>query len=157
MIDQKLSGILSRGLSITGASLSGHPDDHFDQFATQEGFRWDQNPPNAEQAQLTRGRQLFVRDLGTKTRKGEAVKRGPQGEITNGDGYHEFVVHRDLSVPEGHPEAAARSSKKPRYELSYHHVDRNGRLNAQSLWFGNTARGLNAAHEKFKGLMAGVK
>lgn len=131
------------------ARLDGDPrsNDLFGQFIDQEGFIHE-NPVNDQQRALAGRRRVYYRSLGTKTIKNQPKKVDANGQLLNGDGYHEFVVHLDPTVPEGSKETSV--GGKTRYELSYHHVDRNGQLHAQTLWAGNTPHGLNNAHERFK-------
>lgn len=146
---EELRLIAESSLWSESAILQGDPkeNDLFGQFADQEGFVRDK-PLTPEQTSAAGGRLVYSRGLGTKTIKGQPPKTDANGQLLNGDGYHEFVVHLDNSVPEGAKETSV--GGKRRYELSYHHVDRNGKLNAQTLWSGNTPHSLNNAHEKFK-------
>lgn len=127
---------------------------HFNTFLDQEGFGRDA-PMNEEQMALSRGRIPYVRELGSKTIKGQAPRRDANEQLLNGDGYHEFVIHHDQRINEGEPDPGKAGPRK--YELSYHHVDRNGKLHAQSLWMGNNFRDLDREHEKVKAAMSRVK
>ena len=152
----ELGLITESSLWTEAAILQGDPsqNDLFGQFADQEGFVRDK-PLTPEQNKLAAGRLVYSRGLGTKTIKGQSPKTDANGQLLNGDGYHEFVVHLDNSVPEGARETSV--GGKRRYELSYHHVDRNGNLHAQTLYSGNTPHGLNNAHEKFKAAIGRMK
>lgn len=147
--EDELDLIRQASLWVDAALLEGDPrkDDLFGQFMEQEGFKPDK-PMNPEQQALAKGRLVYARDLGTKTLKNQPPKTDSNGQLLNGDGYHEFVVHLNPTVPEGAKEVNV--GGKARYELSYHHVDRNGTLHPQTLWSGNTPHGLNNAHERFK-------
>jgi hypothetical protein len=134
------------------ANLVGDPreSDLFGQFADQEGFKPD-TPYNDAQRQAARGRLSYVRDLGRKTLKDAPPKYDKGGQLLNGNGYHELVVHLDPKVPEGQRETGVGGPR--RYELSYHHMDKGGKLLAMTAWSGNTPHGLNNAHEALKAQM----
>jgi hypothetical protein len=128
----------------------------FGQFIDQEGFNFEK-PSTPAQANYAAGRQTYTRDLskdlGPKTINNQAPKFNREtGALTNGDGYHEFVVHVNHKVDEGAREPTGSGPR--RYELSYHHMDRNGRLHTMSLWSGNTPQELDRQHEKHKMALA---
>jgi len=138
------------------ATLEGdpHTSDLFGQFLDQEGFKQDTPYDSAQQA-AARGRLTYTRDLGRKTIKDAPPKYDQGGQLLNGNGYHELVVHLDPKVGEGARETAVGGPR--RYELSYHHMDRNGKLTPMTVWSGNTPHGLNNAHEKLKAAMGRVR
>ena len=126
----------------------------FHDFVEQEGFGRDA-PFNEEQIALSKHRTPYVRELGVKTLGNKPPRKDANDQLLNGDGYHEFVVHHDQRIDEGAPDNGKAGPRK--YELSYHHVDKNGKLHAQSLWMGNDFRGLDRAHEQFKAAMGRVR
>lgn len=148
---------------VEAADLQGDPktSDLFGQFLDQEGFGDRETPVNEDQRRVARGRLTYTKDLGVKTirnpktMKDQPPKYSPSGQLLNGDGYHELVVHLDPRVSEGAKETSVGGPR--RYELSYHHVNRNGDLNAMSIWSGNTPHGLNNAHEKIKAALGRMK
>ena len=154
---EELELVRTASLWVDSATLQGDPreDDLFGQFIDQEGFQPDRKPPSTEQLAEAKGRLRYSRDLGTKTIKGAPPKTDKNGQLLNGDGYHELVVHVDRTVPEGARETAV--GGKRRYELGYHHVDRDGKLNSQTIYSGNTPHGLNNAHERIKSAMGGAR
>lgn len=128
----------------------------FGQFINQEGFNYEK-PSTAAQTEYANGRHTYTRDLakdlGPKTINNQEPKfHKDTGALLNGDGYHEFVVHVNHKVDEGTREPTGKGPR--RYELSYHHLDRNGRLHTMSLWTGNTPQQLDKEHEKAKSAMA---
>jgi hypothetical protein len=141
---------------IEAATLEGDPrtSDLFGQFLDQEGFRRDTPYDEAQQAQA-RGRLTYTRDLGRKTVKDAPPKFDANGQLLNGNGYHELVVHLNPKVSEGARETSVGGAR--RYELSYHHMDRNGKLLPMTVWSGNTPYGLNNAHEKLKAAMGRMR
>ena len=143
--------------SVEAARLEGDPrtTDLFGQFLEQEGFQADRKPPSEAQMAEAGGRLRYSRDLGTKTIKNMPPKTDANGQLLNGDGYHELVVHVNGGVPEGAKETSV--GGKSRYELSYQHVDRNGGLNTQIFHSGNTPHALNNAHERIKSAMGRIK
>ena len=149
----QISLIAEASLWVDSANLQGDPKttDLFGQFLEQEGFGGRETPSNPEQAALAKGRFVYSKSLGHKTINDQPPKRNASGQLLNGNGYHEFVVHLNPRVPEGARETSA--GGQSRYELSHHHVDRNGRLRATTIWSGNTPHGLNLAHEKVKAAM----
>lgn len=128
----------------------------FGQFIGQEGFNFEQ-PKTPAQVAYANGRATYTRDLsqdlGPKTINNKEPRFNKDtGALLNGDGYHEFVIHVNPKIPEGSREP---EGKGPRtYELSYHHMDRDGRLHSMSLWTGNSTQELDRQHERFKGHIA---
>jgi len=143
------------------AHLVGDPqyNDLFSQFAEQEGFDRDTPFDRAQQAaaknRLTYTKDL-TQDLGPKTIGDKPPKFDRDtGQLLNGNGHHEFVIHLDPRVREGALESKVAGPR--RYELSYHHLDRNGKLNPMTYWTGNTVHGLNNAHERLKAGMSKMR
>lgn len=140
------------------ANLQGDPSSlsTLHNFMNDEGFSMDkERPPNAEQQALAAGRTTFTRYLGHKTVGNKPSRTDSNGQLLNGDGYHEFVIHMNPLVPEGQKET--QSAGPRRYELSYHHVDKNDRLHPQSIWTGNSLLGLNRKYEGVKDLIGRVR
>jgi len=127
----------------------------FGQFISQEGFNFER-PNTPAQTAYANGRATYTRDLskdlGPKTINNQEPKFHKEtGALLNGDGYHEFTVHVNHKVDEGTREPTGKGPR--RYELSYHHLDRDGRLHTMSLWTGNTPEELDKQHERFKNAM----
>ena len=146
--------IAEASLWFESADLQGDPrtTDLFSQFLDQEGFGDREKTLSPEEASVANGRLTYSRSLGNKTIKDQPPRRDSSGKVLNADGYHEFVVHLNPRVSEGAKETSVGGPR--RYELSYHHVDRNGKLHAMSIWSGNTPHGLNNAHEGIKTTMS---
>jgi hypothetical protein len=150
---EQIDLISEASLWVDSASLQGDPrtTDLFGQFLNQEGFGEREKGLSPEETSLANGRLIYTRSLGNKTIRDQPPRRDSSGQLLNGNGYHEFVVHLNPRVAEGSKETSVGGPK--RYELSYHHVDRDGGLLAVPIWSGNTPHGLNNAHEAIKARM----
>ena len=106
---------------------------------------------NPQQLALSKGRVTFSHLLGNKTMGGKPPRTNPAtGQLLNGDGYHELVIHHDPNIDEGLPEG---KNGKTRYELSYHHVDRNGVLHPQTIMSTNRLGPLIEKHRQIRSAM----
>jgi len=153
---EQLGLMVEASLWFEAADITGDPSNlsTLHNFMNDEGFSMDkERPPNAEQQALASGRTTFTRYLGSKTRDGKPPRTDSNGQLLNGNGYHEFVIHMDPRVQEGDKAAGGRT----RYELSYHHVDRNDKLHPQTIWAGNSLLGLNRKYESVKDMMGRVR